>query len=83
MRDVYNVNNYTADPNSGSRIAWGAYFGGGASYSDVEKYEDLYGTPARNFSVELVNGGIYNQDPTDTRSYLVEIDALNIITLTK
>lgn len=82
LRDVYNVDNYTADPNSGSRIAWGAYFGGGASYSDVEKYEDLYGIPARNFSVELVNGGIDNQDSTNTRSHLVEIDALNIIALT-
>lgn len=82
LRDVYNVNDYTADPNSGSRIAWGAYFNGSASYSDVEKYEDLYGIPARNFSVELINGGINNQDPTNTRSHLVDLDALNIIALT-
>ena len=83
LRDVYRVDNYTADPNSGSRIAWGAYFNGSASYTDVEKYEDLYGIPARNFSVELVNGAINNQDSTKTRSHLVDIDALNIIALTK
>ena len=32
--------------------------------------------------MELVNGGIDNQNPTNTRFHLVEIDALNIIALT-
>ena len=82
LRNVYRVNNYTADPNSGSRIAWAAYFNGSASYIDIEKYEDHYGIPARNFSVELVNGAINNQDSTNTRAHLVDIDALNVIALT-
>ena len=82
LKDVYNANNYTADPNSGSQIAWAAYFNDTASYGDVEQYEALYGIPARNFSVELVNGAFNDQNSVDPMSHLVDLDAFNIIAIT-
>lgn len=82
LKDLYNVRDYVADPDSGRRIAWGAFLNISASRVDVERYEDLYDLPRRNFSTELVNVGAETQVSRHYRSHLVDLDAFNVIAMT-
>lgn len=82
LKSIYNIGDYRADPRSGSRLAWSAFWNDSASYSDVKRYEGLYKLPSSNFTVELVNGAVDNQDPSKADSHYVDLDAFNIIALT-
>ncbi|KAJ6096172.1 hypothetical protein N7486_006918 [Penicillium sp. IBT 16267x] len=61
LKHMYNVGNYTAHPSAGSRIGFGSFLNQSAQYSDLAKYEALHNLTARNFTVELLHGGVNNQ----------------------
>lgn len=64
LRDMYNVGNYTPDASCGSRIGFGAFLNESATYSDFNIFQDTFGIPRYNFSVETFNGGINDQSGT-------------------
>ncbi|KAF2142316.1 uncharacterized protein K452DRAFT_17057 [Aplosporella prunicola CBS 121167] len=63
LKMLYNIGNYTADASSGSRIGFGNFLNESASYRDLELFQDAFKIPGQNFSVELINGGVNDQEP--------------------
>lgn len=62
LKEMYNVGDYVPDPSAGSRIAFGSFLNQSASYSDLAQYEQLFDIPSQTFSVELLNGGVNDQN---------------------
>ena len=60
LKQLYSVN-YTPDPKSGSRIAFGSFLNESARTSDLQQFETTYKIPQQSFSVELINGGTNDQ----------------------
>ena len=60
LKQLYNIN-YTPDPKSGSKIAFGSFLNQSARTSDLQQFETTYTIPQQSFSVELINGGINDQ----------------------
>ncbi|KAK5997615.1 Tripeptidyl-peptidase sed4 [Cladobotryum mycophilum] len=79
VKQLYNVGDYEADPASGSRIGFSSFLNQSALYSDAFLYETAFEIPAQNFSVELIAGGINNQDPKTAWIREANLDAQNII----
>ena len=64
LKELYNISNYTVEPDSGSTIAFASFLGQSASYADLADFEKLFSLPSRDSSVTaLLNGGADNQDP--------------------
>ncbi|KAI8960417.1 subtilisin-like protein [Daldinia sp. FL1419] len=65
LKSLYNIK-YTA-PTEGNLVAFSSYLEEYARYSDIEAFENQYLTEAKgqNFTVELVNGGLNDQDSND------------------
>lgn len=81
LKQLYNVGDYKADPNSGSNIAFGSFLAQSASYSDLEEFESIFDLPSHNFSVTTINGGVDNQDPATAENGEANLDVQNIIGL--
>ena len=82
LKELYNIGNYSADPNSGSTIAFGNFLNQSASYSDLAKFEKIFNIPSQNFTVTaLINGGVDNQDPATEQDGEANLDVQNIIGL--
>ena len=79
-KQVYNVT-YVADASSGSRIGFGSFLNESAIERDLNLYEQHYGLPLQNFTVELINGGVNYQDPSYTSIGEANLDAQNIVGL--
>lgn len=62
LKEMYNVGDYVPEPAAGSRIGFGSFLNQSAQYSDLEAYETLFNIPSQSFTVELINGGVNNQD---------------------
>ena len=60
LKQLYNVN-YTPDPKSGSKIAFGSFLNQSARTADLQQFETTYKIPQQGFSVELINGGTNDQ----------------------
>lgn len=60
LKEIYNIN-YTADPNSGSKIGFGSFLNESARLADLFVFQAAQGIPKQEFSVELINGGVDNQ----------------------
>lgn len=60
LKEIYNIN-YTADPNSGSKIGFGSFLNESARLADLFIFQAAQGIPKQGFSVELINGGVDNQ----------------------
>ena len=60
LKQLYNIN-YTPDPKSGSRIAFGSFVKQSVRTADLRKFQKKYKLPRQGFSVELINGGTNNQ----------------------
>ena len=60
IKELYNIN-YTPDPNSGSKIAFGSFLNQSARVADLQAFETAQGIPQQGFSVELINGGVNDQ----------------------
>ena len=61
IKEIYNIGNYTADPNSGSKIAFGSFLNQSARTQDLILFETKYDIPQEGFSVQLINGGTNDQ----------------------
>ena len=61
IKELYNVGNYTPDPNSGSRIAFGSFLNQSARTQDLSLFETANSIPQQEFSVQLINGGVNDQ----------------------
>lgn len=75
---IYNVS-YTPDPASGSKIGFGSFLNESAQYEDLFTYEKVFGIPAQNFSVVLINGGTNNQNASTAQYGEANLDVQNII----
>ncbi|KAK8070799.1 hypothetical protein PG997_011002 [Apiospora hydei] len=66
LKSLYNIN-YTA-PSTGNLLAIASYLEEYARYSDLQIFESQYAPAAKgqNFTVQLVNGGLDDQDSTDS-----------------
>ena len=60
LKELYNIN-YTADANSGSKIAFGSFLNQSARLADLSLFQTAQGIPQQGFSVELINGGVDDQ----------------------
>lgn len=82
LKELYNTTGYSADPNSGSTVAFGSFLNQSASYSDLAQFEQMFGIPSQNFSVKaLINGGIDNQNVSTEQDGEANLDVQNIIGL--
>ncbi|ERS94904.1 hypothetical protein HMPREF1624_08802 [Sporothrix schenckii ATCC 58251] len=79
LKQLYQVGDYAADASSGSRIGFGSFLGQSALYEDLADYLKLNGLPAQNFSVELINNGTNDQNPTTAQIGEADLDAQNIV----
>ena len=61
IKELYNVGNYTPDPTSGSRIAFGSFLNQSARTQDLSLFETANSIPQQGFSVQLINGGVNDQ----------------------
>ncbi|KAI1842460.1 hypothetical protein JX266_011355 [Neoarthrinium moseri] len=62
FRSAYGIEDYTPDPNSGSRVSFGSFINQSARLEDLHLFQQAYGIPLSNFTVELINGGKDTQD---------------------
>jgi tripeptidyl-peptidase-1 len=65
LKQMYGVGNYTPDVKAGSRLGFGTFLNGSASFSDLSMFEALNHIPHQSFDVVLINGGVNNQSTTD------------------
>ncbi|KAL1296490.1 hypothetical protein AAFC00_000003 [Neodothiora populina] len=79
-KKVYNIT-YVPDASTGSRIGFGSFLNEAASQNDLLLFEQRYGIPTQNFSVELINGGIDNQDPNYSLVGEANLDVQNMVGL--
>jgi tripeptidyl-peptidase-1 len=59
---MYNVGDYVPKPAAGSRIGFGSFLNESAQQSDLEAYQTLFDIPTQRFTVELINGGVDDQN---------------------
>ncbi|KAE8143783.1 peptidase S8/S53 domain-containing protein [Aspergillus pseudotamarii] len=64
LKELYNIGDYQADANSGSKIAFASYLEEYARYADLENFENYLAPWAKgqNFSVVTYNGGLNDQN---------------------
>lgn len=79
LKELYNVGNYTPSARSGSKIGFGSFLNQSALYSDVSIFEQTFGIPPQNFSVQLIAGGVDDQNPETAGIGEADLDAENII----
>lgn len=79
MKEMYNVGDYVPDPSAGSRIAFGSFLNQSASYSDLAQYEQLFDIPSQTFNVELLNGGVNDQNASITNVGEANLDVQLIV----
>ena len=60
LKELYNID-YTPDPTSGSKIAFGSFLNQSARTPDLSLFQTAQGIPQQGFSVQLINGGINDQ----------------------
>ena len=60
LKELYNIN-YTADPESGSKIGFGSFLNETARTEDLSLFQEVQGIPQQGFAVELINGGVNDQ----------------------
>jgi tripeptidyl-peptidase-1 len=62
LKEMYNVGDYVPKPAAGSRIGFGSFLNQSAQQADLKAYQALFNITSQNFTVELINGGVDNQD---------------------
>ncbi|PYH48706.1 S53 family peptidase [Aspergillus saccharolyticus JOP 1030-1] len=75
LKQQYNID-YTPKASSGSRIGFGSFLGESALYADLDLFTERFDIPQQNFTVELINGGINNQDYDGGEA---DLDVQNIV----
>lgn len=79
LKELYGVGDYVPDPASGSRVAFSSFLNESATYADLNDYEAKFGIPSQSFSVELINGGVNDQNPVTAQNGEANLDVQNII----
>jgi len=79
LKAMYNVGDYEADPESGSRIGFGSFLNQSALYSDLEKFEVAFDIPSQNFTKVVIANGTTDQDPSHGGYGEANLDVQNII----
>jgi len=79
LKELYSINDYTPDANSGSRIAFSSFLNQSAIYSDLAAFEAYFGIPSQNISVELINGGINDQNLATAQFGEADLDVEYIV----
>lgn len=76
LRALYNVGNYTADPNVGSNFGVAGYLEQYAKYNDLDRFLNKYAKFAvsQNFTYELINGGASTQDDLSIDDFEANLD---------
>lgn len=62
LKELYNVKNYTADPDSGSRIGFPAFSGESAVAHDLSLFEKFLNIPQQQFTTQIINNGSTVED---------------------
>lgn len=79
LKELYNINDYSADANSGSRIAFGSFLNESAIYSDLALFESYFGISSQNFTVELINGATNDQNLSTAQFGEADLDVEYIV----
>lgn len=79
LKELYSIGNYTPSVRSGSKIGFGSFLNQSAQYNDAFIFEETFGIPPQNFSVELIAGGVDNQDGDIDDITEADLDVENII----
>ncbi|GKZ23232.1 vesicle formation at the endoplasmic reticulum [Aspergillus brasiliensis] len=74
LKEMYNFGNYTPSASSGSRLGFSSFLNESASYADLAKFEKLFNVPGQNFSVELINGGVNDQNASTASLTEADLD---------
>ncbi|KAG5803365.1 hypothetical protein H9Q74_002393 [Fusarium xylarioides] len=79
LKQMYNIGDYTPDAKSGSEIGFSSFLGQAAIYSDVFKFEELFGIPKQNYTTILINNGTDDQNTAHKNHREANLDAENIV----
>lgn len=81
LKEMYNVGDYVPEPSAGSRIGFGSFLNESALYSDLAQYEELFDIASQSFTVELLNGGVNNQNASDGDEGEADLDVQLIVAI--
>ncbi|KAI0481640.1 peptidase S8/S53 domain-containing protein [Xylaria cf. heliscus] len=62
LRSAYNIGDYVASADSGSRIGFGSFLNESARLEDLHAYQRAFGIPEHDFATTVINGGVDNQE---------------------
>jgi tripeptidyl-peptidase-1 len=62
LKEMYNIGDYVPKPAAGSRIGFGSFLNESAQQADLKDYQTLFDIPAQSFTVEVLNGGVDDQN---------------------
>ncbi|KID97509.1 tripeptidyl peptidase A, partial [Metarhizium majus ARSEF 297] len=79
LKQMYKVANYTLHEISGSTIGFSSFLNQSALYNDLFEFERHFAIPGQNISVELVAGGIDNQNESTAQFAEADLDAQTIV----
>ena len=79
LKQMYSVGSYAPDAKSGSYIGFGSFLNESAQYADNFQFEDLFGIPRQSFEVELIAGGVNNQNTSTANFGEADLDIECII----
>lgn len=64
LKQLYNIGDYKADPDSGSRIGFGSFLNESALYADLAQFEEYFDIPSQNFTKVVIANASNVQDPS-------------------
>ncbi|PYH45974.1 S53 family peptidase [Aspergillus saccharolyticus JOP 1030-1] len=79
LKEMYNFGSYIPSASSGSKIGFGNFLNESASYSDLAAYEKYNHLPYQEFDVELINGGVNDQNATTEELGEADLDVELIV----
>ncbi|EFX06546.1 tripeptidyl peptidase a [Grosmannia clavigera kw1407] len=79
LKQLYNVQDYQPDANSGSHIGFGSFLNESALYADLEQFEELFGIPSQNVTKVLVANGINDQNSSNGNYGEANLDVQTIV----
>ena len=78
IKNYYNIK-YTATKDTKSRMAFASFLNQSAFQSDLNLYIQKNNLQPQNFTTVLINGGVDNQDPSNSNSGEANLDAQNMV----
>ena len=81
LKQLYSVGDYTPEVSSGSRIAFGSFLNESAIELDLVAFEQSFNISSQNFSVQLINGGVNDQNESTALFGEANLDSQTIVGL--